>query len=189
MTAPTLAFWTQVLGLPDYEVVSCQREGDLQRYCLTVAPQRRLGVCPRCGQVCATIHQTRTREHIKDLSISIEAVELTVRVPQFACACGQCFTPTIPFLAAGAHATERFLERAAQLIRTSDVANAAAYLGVPERTLGDWYYAYLQRRPHPSGAPLKPVRRIGIDELSVKKSTGSTSPSSSIMTTSACWKC
>jgi transposase len=169
MTAPTFAFWTQLLCLPDYEVVYCQKEGDLQRYRLTVTPKNRLGVCPHCGKVSDTIHQTRTREHIKDLSISTESVELNVRVLQFACVCGQCFTPPIPFLAEGAHATERFLERAAALIRTSDVANAAAFLGVPERTLGDWYYDYLQRRPQGSGPKLKPVRRLGIDELSLKK--------------------
>jgi transposase len=169
MTNSTFAFWTQLLDLPDYEVVYCQKESDLQRYRLTVAPQRRLGVCPHCGKVSDTIHQTRTRAHIKDLAIGKETVELHVRVLQFECVCGQHFTPAIPFLAEGAHATERFLERAAQLIRTSDVASAAAFFGVPERTLGDWYYDYLQRRPHPSGQQPKPVRRLGIDELSLKK--------------------
>jgi transposase len=169
MTTPTFAFWTQLLDLADYEVVYCQKESDLQRYRITVAPKHRLGVCPHCGKVSDTIHQTRTREHIKDLSIGKESVELNVRVLQFECVCGQHFTPAIPLLAEGAHATERFLERAAQLIRTSDVANAAAFLGVPERTLGDWYYDYLQRRPHPGGQQPKPVRRLGIDELSLRK--------------------
>jgi len=177
MTAPTLSFWTNLLQLPDYEVVYCQEESDRQLYRMTVAPRHPLGVCPHCGRVSETIHQTRTREHIKDLSVSRYAVELSVRVSQFECSrCGQFFTPAIPFLAEGAHATERFLERAAQLVRTSDLSNAAAFLGVPERTLGDWYYAYLQRRPIPSGQKLKPVRRIGIDELSLKKSTDTTSP-------------
>ncbi len=170
MSVPTLAFWTNLLRLPDYEVVSCQEEADLQQYRLTVAPKHLLAVCPHCGKVSDTIHQTRTRDHIKDLSLSNYTLELSVRVSQFVCSrCGQHFTPAIPFLAEGAHATERFLERAAQLVRTSDLANAAAFLGVPERTLGDWYYAFLQRRPHPSGQPLQPVRRIGIDELSLKK--------------------
>jgi transposase len=176
MTTPAFAFWTQLLDLPDYEVVFCQKEGDLQRYRLTVTPKQRLGVCPHCGKVSDLIHQTRTREHIKDLSLGKDSVELNVRVLQFECVCGQHFTPAVPFVAEGAHATERFLERAAQLIRHSDVANAAAFLGVPERTLGDWYYDFLQRRPHPSGQQLKPVRRLGIDELSLKKNTSSTLP-------------
>jgi transposase len=169
MTTPNFAFWTQLLDLPEYEVVSCQKEGDFQRYRITVAPKHRLGVCPHCGHVSDTVHQSRTREHIKDLSISRQAVELSVRVLQFDCVCGRSFTPPIPFLAEGAHATERFLQRAAELIRTSDVSNAAAFLGVPERTLANWYYDYLQRRPQPGGEPLKVVRRLGIDELAVKK--------------------
>jgi transposase len=176
MMTSTFAFWTSLLALPDYEVVYCLKESDLQRYRLTVAPTKRLGICPHCGRVSDSVHQTRTREHIKDLSIGAESVDLDVRVLQFECACGHCFTPPIPFLAEGSHATERFLERAAALIRNSDVANAAAFLGVPERTLGDWYYDFLQRRPNPSGKPLKVVRRIGIDELALKKNTSSTSP-------------
>jgi transposase len=169
MKAPAFAFWTQLLGLPDYEVVYCQKESDLHCYRFTLTPTRRLGVCPNCGKVTDTIHQTRSRERIKDLSIGPDSVELTVRVLQFECGCGQHFTPPIPFLAEGAHATERFLERAAELIRSGDVANAAAFLGVPERTLGDWYYDFLQRRPNPTEQPLKVVRRLGIDELTLKK--------------------
>jgi transposase len=169
MTNATFAFWTSVLSLPGYEVLFCQKESDLQRYRLTVAPTQRLAVCPHCGHACDNVHQTRTREHIKDLSIGAQSVELNVRVHQFECDCGRCFTPAIPFLAEGSHATERFLERAAELIRVSDVANAAAFLGVPERTLADWYYDFLQRRPNPTGAPPKVVKRIGIDELSLKK--------------------
>jgi len=169
MTTPTFAFWTSVLALPGYEVVYGQKENDLHCYRFTVAPTQRLGVCPYCGHVSETVHQTRTRERIKDLSIGAETVDLNVRVLQFECSCGHCFTPPIPFLAEGSHATERFLKRAAELIRTSDVANAAAFLGVPERTLADWYYDLLQRRPNPTDTPLKVVRRIGIDELALKK--------------------
>ena len=175
MSVPLLSFWTTLLRLPDYEVVSCQEETDLHQYRLTVAPKHPLGVCPHCRQVSETIHQTRTREHIKDLSISNYRVDLNVRVHQFECPrCGQCFTPAIPFLAEGAHATERFLERAAQLVRASDLTNAAAFLGVPERTLADWYYDYLQRRPHPDGQKIKPVRHAGIDEVALKKKTSNT---------------
>ena len=176
MTGQTLQFWTGVLRLTDYEVVHVDEAFDLGRYRFTVAPKHRLGVCPQCGEVSDAVHQTRSREGIKDLPLSKYAVDLTVKVLQFSCGrCQQAFTPAVPFLAEGAHATERFLERAAELIRTSDVANAAAFLGVPERTLGHWYYDYLQRRPGQTPQPLPPVRRIGIDELSLKKNIGSSS--------------
>jgi transposase len=177
MVGQALSFWTDLLQLPDYEVVFYQEDNDLRRFRITVAPKHRVGVCPRCKKASESVHQTRTREGIKDLSISKYAVELAVRVLQFDCeCCGESFTPPVPFLAEGAHASERFLERAAELIRTSDVANAARFLGVPERTLATWYYDYVQRRPQQKGQELKPVRHIGIDELSLKKNIGSSSP-------------
>jgi transposase len=176
MIATTLQVWTELLGLPAYDVVHCQAEADCHHYRLTVAPRHRVGVCPTCGKVTETVHQTRHRDRIRDLPISGYTVDLQVRVLQFQCAgCGACFTPVVPFLAEAAHATERFLEQAAQLVRRSDLANAAAFLSIPERTLGHWYYEYLQRRPQPGGQKLKPVRRMGIDELALKKNTGSTS--------------
>src|SRR2546421_12685167 len=123
MTGPALSFWTNLLRLPDYEVVYCQEEPDLRLYRMTVVPKHPLGVCPHCGKVSETIHQTRTRERIKDLPISAYDVELAVRVSQFECCrCGQCFTAAIPFLAEGAHATERFLEWAARFVRSSDLS-------------------------------------------------------------------
>ena len=178
MSIPILAFWTDLLCLPNYEVVYCQKESDLQRYRLTVAPKQRLGVCPHCGKISDTIHQTRTREHIKDLPIGKEAVDLNVRVLQFECVCGQHFTPAVPFLAEGAHATERFLEQARRLIGFSDIANVAAFLQLPENTLARWYYDYVERlQQQPASPPAQPIRQLGIDELCLKKSTVSSSPS------------
>lgn len=172
MAGHTLQVWTDLLHLPGYEVVHVDEQVDALHYVLTVAPVQRLGVCPQCGKASGEVHQTRSRERIKDLSISKYTVDLKVRVLQFACeCCGMCFTPAVPFLAEGAHATERFLARAAELIRSSDVSNASKFLAVAERTLADWYYDYLQRRPVPSGQVLQPVRRIGIDELSLKKTS------------------
>ena len=177
MTGQALDFWTHLLRLPGFVVVHCEDNADQRRYAFTVAPEHRIGVCPHCQEVSDKVHQTRTRESIKDLPISHYGVDLKVRVPQFACArCGCRFTPPIPFLVEGAHATERFLERSAASIRSSDVANAAAFYGVPERTLGTWYYDYLQRRQPGGDQPPKPIRRIGIDELSLKKNIGSSWP-------------
>ena len=176
MVAIPLAAWTLLLRLPDYEVLSFREETDLNLYRFTVGPRQRVGLCPSCGKSCDQVHQTRSRAGIKDLPLSNFAVELEVRVPQYECPrCHKAFTPPVPFLFEAAHATERFLERAAELVRSSDLANAAAFLGVPERTWAAWYYDYLQRRPAAATPPLQPIRRIGIDELSLKKSTGSMS--------------
>jgi transposase len=171
-------FWTMLLALPEFEVAHVEEDAQEKRLSLTVISKQRVGVCPQCGRACDDVKQRRTRERIQDLPIGRNRVELKVRVDQYECdACQHCFTPPIPFLAEGAHATERFMERAAQLIRKSDVANAAQFLGVAEKTLENWYYDYVERQQRqPSAGPAKPIRRLGIDELSLKKSTGNSSP-------------
>jgi hypothetical protein len=87
--------------------------------------------------------------------------------------CDRYFTPPCPHVAPGAHATERFLEQAAKLIRFSDIANVAAFLGVAEKNLERWYYDYVERLAKAPVEGLKPIQSLGIDELSLKKSTGS----------------
>jgi transposase len=177
MTELPLHFWTLLLHLPGYVVAHFQEESDLRCYRVTVVPEQRIGVCPHCGKTVAAVHQTRTREGIHDLPICQNKVELKVRVCQFECPrCSCVFTPAVPFLAEGAHATERFIERAAEMIRTSDMANVAAFLGVPEQTLARWYYDYLQRRQASPNQALKSIQCVGIDELSLKKNTASSSP-------------
>jgi hypothetical protein len=65
------------------------------------------------------------------------------------------------------------LEQAAKLIRFSDIANVAEFLGLPEKTLEGWYYDYAERKTQQPPADLKPIKSMGIDELSLKKNTGS----------------
>jgi len=175
--ASVLKVWTEILQLPGFTVAHLQEDIAAKRYHMTVVPEHPVGVCPHCGQATQNIKQHRTRKGILDLPIGSHSVELTVRVGQFECErCGKCFTPPISFLVEGTHATERLLERATELIRHSDVANAARFFKVPEKTLEDWYYGYVERQQQRAAqAPAKPIRRIGIDELSLKKSTDSSS--------------
>jgi transposase len=171
-------FWTDLLHLPGFAVAHVREDEVGPRYVITVVPESPVGVCPHCHRVSETVKQRRTREGILDLPIGSHAVELTVRVGQFECPhCDRCFTPPIDFSAEGAHATERLLGRVAELIRHSDVANAARFFGVAEKTLEGWYYGYVERQQSdPTRTPTGPIRRIGIDELSLKSGTDSSSP-------------
>ncbi len=177
-TRNNLEFWTDLLDLPGFVVVHVQEDTARQRCRLTVTPRHEIGVCPRCGKPTDAVKQRRSRDDIADLPIGTRAVVLTVRVGQFECPhCQQCFTPPIDFLADGAHATERLLERAAELIRSADVANAARFFRLPEKTLERWYYEYVERRQRQAATTAAgTIRKIGIDELSLKKDTDSSSP-------------
>lgn len=170
-----LDFWTKQVRLVGYKVVSERRDTPSDPVRLVLAPVAEAALCPACSRPCLAVHRRSDSAPVRDLPHGPQAVELVFRSPQFHCeGCGGYFTPPCPHVAPGAHATERFLDRAAQLVRFSDVANAAAFLGVPEKTLQRWYYDHAQRRLDglpPAG--LKPILSLGIDELSLKKSTAS----------------
>jgi transposase len=173
-----LAFWTELLNLDGFQVVHEERAAADEPRRFTLIPKTPLGVCPHCGEVCEDIHRRTESDRVHDLPIGARAVELKVRTYQYWCGdCDRAFTPPTPFLAPDGHATERFLEQARQLIAFGDIANAAAFLKVSESSLGRWYYDYLERRQQqPTDAAAKPIRQLGIDELSLKKSTGNSSP-------------
>jgi transposase len=169
-----LLFWTKALNLPGFRVVHERRDTPTDPLRLTVIPDLPLGLCPNCQRATDDVHRTHESAAVKDLPLGPQAVELLVRTYQFHCPhCGVYFTPRSTVFAPGTHATERFLEQAAKLIRISDIANAAAFLGVPEKTLERWYHDYAERQTKVPSPGLQPLRSLGIDALSLKKSTGS----------------
>jgi transposase len=162
----SLDFWTDLLRLDGFRVAHVYRDTPTDPIRLTVIPRTPLGLCPHCHRASDTIHRRWESHSVKDLPIGPQAVELIVRTYQFSCPhCGHFFTPHAPVFVRGAHATERFLAQAARLIRFSDLANAAAFLGVPEKTLEKWYYDYVERQCQAPPTPPRPIRQLGIDEL------------------------
>jgi transposase len=167
-----LATLTSLLDLDEFEVVESTwgRRQRLRRF--TLVPRTAVGLCPHCRGVTDERHACHDRV-IADLPMGGHRVELVVRLWQFHCrACDKYFTPRLAALAEGAHATERLLERLAELASRSDVATAARFFGIPEKTVEGWYYPYLERKRKEPAPHLQPVRSLGIDELSLKKSTG-----------------
>jgi transposase len=172
-----LLVWTKQLNLAGFVVVHERRDTPADPVRFTVRPKDLLACCPHCREVSDAVHRTTEYGPVKDLPLGPQQVELTVRLPQFHCRrCDRFFTPRYAAFAPGAHATERFLEHAARLIRFSDIRNAAIFLDVPEKTLERWYYDYVERLHNSPPPELKPILSAGIDELSLKKSTGSSSP-------------
>jgi transposase len=168
-----LDFWTQTLRLDGFRVAHVRNDTPADPIRLTVIPITPLGLCPHCHRACDTIHRRCESDPVKDLSVGPQRVELIVRTYQFSCPrCDRFFTPAAPAFARGSHATERFLEHAARLIRFSDIANAAAFLGVPEKTLEKWYYDYVERQRQAPTTPARPIQQLGIDELKLTHGSG-----------------
>jgi len=167
------ALYTQLLGLQDFEVVDVLEDCKRKERRLVLVPRVAVGLCPHCGRVCGERHECHEWE-VRDLPMGAMATILLVRFWQFRCEeCDKFFTPHYAVIAPGAHATERLLERMAQMIGFSDIQNVAGFFGVAEKTLEGWYYELLKRKGQAAAEGAKPVRSLGIDELSLKKSTGS----------------
>ncbi len=160
-----LATLTSLLDLHEFEVVEStwDRREKIRR--LTLLPKAIVGLCPHCHGVTDERHVCHDRV-IADLPMGGHRVELVVRLSQFHCrVCDKFFTPHFEALAAGAHATERLLERLSELASHSDVATAARFFGIPEKTAEGWYYQSLERKRNEAAPHFQPVR-------SLKKDTG-----------------
>jgi transposase len=165
---------TMALNLEGVEVGQAEVERQQGQVRLTVLPQWPVAGCPHCGQGRTQVQQTRDVAGVQDLPLADQAVELCVRVSQFWWTdCQGALTPALPAVAEGAHATEQVLACAAELLRQGDVARAAAFLRVPAKALERWYYAGGERQPQ--SGKVRPSTSLGIDELSRKKSTSSSS--------------
>jgi transposase len=172
MDTQALETLTELLDLDGFEVVDVASDAGKKHRLLTVVPTALVALCP-CGCLADQRHVCFDRK-VVDLPVVGWRTELLVRLFQFKCGkCGRFFTPKHAFLAEGAHATERFLERLAELATHGDVSTAARFLGVAEKTAEDWYYKYVERRKRREA--VKPIESLGIDELSLKKDTASSS--------------
>lgn len=163
-----------LLDLEEFEVAEVERDRARKLRRFTLVPHAAVGICPHCGKACDERHLCYDRT-VTDLPMGGCGTELVVRLWQFRCrACDKFFTPRFAALAEGAHATERLLERLAELAGHGDLSAAARFFAIPEKTAEGWYYDYLKRLElrRESGSNLRPVRSLGIDELSLKKDTG-----------------
>src|ERR1035437_1073814 len=168
-----LELCTELLGLEEFEVVESQREAGGKARPLTIVPRMAVGLCPHCGRISEERHECHQRE-ILDLPIGRCLTKLKLRRWQFHCGhCRRFFTPHYQAIAAGTHATERLLERMVGMIGFSGIRNAGRFFGVAEKTLEHWYYEFLERKRKRSQETKEPIRSLGIDELSLKKSTDS----------------
>jgi transposase len=164
-----------LLDLEEFEVVEATCDRGAKRRRFTVVPKAAVGLCPHCRSLSDQRHVCRDRT-VTDLPMGGWKTELVVRLWQFHCpACDKFFTARLAALAEGAHATERLLERLAELASHGDVCTAARFFGLPAKTVEGWYYDYLKRKEQEraSGSGFQPVQSLGIDELSLKKDTGS----------------
>jgi transposase len=163
-----LATWTNVLGLEGLEVVAAERGEGGKGWRLAVVSTSTVGLCPHCKKPTSTRHMVKWQS-IRDLPVAGRVLLLEVQAPQFDCEpCGKRFTVHPSCILEGTHVTLRLAEAIADCVNVSTLSAAAATYRLPESTVKVIFEKIIERRRAEKARVLKPMTKLGIDEIHLK---------------------
>lgn len=158
---------TRMLNLPGVIVEeSLETESTIT---LSVRVEKKIAVCPRCGQTSRRLHQNK-RHLVKDLPISNREVILQVNRRQFKCErCQKPFSESLEFVGNKKSFTQRYAQSITEEVIHSDINNLAKSNRLTAEEVESMMMTV--------AANLIPVnvenlRRLGIDEISLVKGQG-----------------
>ena len=161
---------TRLLDLPDFAVTAVEYDARLDCLVVRCAHIRDVAVCPACGALSAQAHQYKPRT-VRDLSLAGRACRLEFAARRFKC--GQCrrpFTEPLETVAPQARCTRRYEQHLFAQCRGSTIQDVCRRERLGYKTVEGLYYrlaACQDAAPDPG-----PVRRLGIDEIALKKGRG-----------------
>jgi len=159
---------TELLNLEGVQVVAHQKYQGIGRI-LKVESTQKSKPCPRCGQVSERIHQNH-RYLVKDLPWGEEAIFLEINRRQFKCTqCQKPFSEELDFIRKRRKHTKRLARITVQEVLEKNIKSVAKKGIVTteeiERMLKDAGEEVSEFKP-------KNLKRLGIDEIAVKKGKG-----------------
>ena len=156
---------TEVLGLPDLEVVAAEKSADGKGWLLTVIPTCSVALCPHCKKASGCRHLVRW-QMIHDLPSFGQDVRLKIQVLQFRCLhCDKFFTVSPACVLEDRHVTLRLAEVLTDCVNASTLSAAAATYHLPESTVKQIFEETVQRRRAEQARTLKPITKLGLDEV------------------------
>jgi len=172
-----LATWTQVLGLPDLEAVAAERGADGKGWRLSVVPTCIVALCPQCKRSTGSRHLCRWQA-IHDLPIAGQPLLLSVQTVEFKCEpCGKYFTVHPACVLEGTHVTVRLAEALTDCVNVSTLSAASATYHLPESTVKVIFEKIVQQRCQKKAHTLKPITKLGVDEIHLEVHDDSAPPS------------
>jgi len=160
-----LATWTKVLGLEGIEVVAAERGEGGKGWRLSVIPTASVGLCPHCKRPTGNRHMDRW-PLIHDLPIAGQMLLLDMQAIQFTCQpCGKTFTVHPACVLEGTHVTLRLAEAIVDCVNVSTLSAASATYHLPESTVKEIFNKITERRLAEKARTLKPITKLGIDEI------------------------
>ena len=164
-------FFEQLLALPDLRVDKVYYENT--RILLHCHSEQKISACPRCASLRDKAVKRYEERQIRDLAISGKEVWLYLRVRQFKCECGHYYHEPFEWVAAGKSYTVRESKFVFELCAKQPFSEVGAIINMNVKTVERLYY---QQAEAVIDLPQRyaQVRKIGIDEISLRKGRGST---------------
>ena len=161
---------TRLLDLSDFAVTAVEYDAHLDCLVVRCAHMRDVAVCPACGTLSAQAHQYKPRA-VRDLALAGHACRLEFTARRFKCVpCRRPFTEPLETVAPQARCTRRYEQYLFAQCRGSTIQDVCRRERLGYKTV-EGRYSRLAARQH-AAADSGPVRRLGIDELALKKGRG-----------------
>lgn len=152
-------------GLKGYSIHAIRRDNN--QIVLEARQPRQSLRCSACGSD-RVFSQGQVKRHFRTLPVGMQPVTIELAVPRVRCRdCGLVRQVKISFATGSRRYTKAFERYALQLARITTTQHAAQHLGVSWDTIRDIERRYLEK--HYSKPKLKPIKRIAIDEIAVRK--------------------
>ena len=158
---------TRLLALPELVVTRVEYaawRGGVLLQCQLVAPS---AACPTCGQSATRLHQVGHRT-VRDLPWAGQRCSLELPVRRFVCApCRRPFTERLAAIAPYGRTTQRYAADLVAQCRTTPFLTVARRAGLGYKAVEGCFYRAAP--PAPEAPPACLVRRLGLDEIALKK--------------------
>jgi transposase len=161
---------TYLLDLPEFTVTGLEYDAHVDLLLVWCHPRHDLAVCSTCDTVSAQVHDSKER-WVRDLPWAGKRCALVLPVRRFKCAsCRRPFTERLESVAPLARYTRRYEHYLFEQCRGTTIQAVHRREGLGYKAVEGVYYRLATQR---HGAPiLQTVRRLGIDEIALKKGHG-----------------
>jgi transposase len=161
---------TYVLDLPELTVTGLEFDAHLDLLLVFCQPRYDLAVCSTCDTVSAQVHDRKER-WVRDVPWAGKRCALVLPVRRFTCArCRRPFTERLEAVAPQARYTRRYEHYLFEQCRGTTVQAVHRREGLGYKAVEGVYYR-LAAHSHRAPACAE-VRRLGIDEIALKKGHG-----------------
>lgn len=161
---------TRLLDLPEFVVLALEYDDRLDCVVVRCGHVRDVAPCPDCGTLSSQPHQYAARA-VRDLSLAGRVCYLEFPGRRFKCApCRRAFTEVLEAVAPQARRTRRYEAHLFAQCRGSTIRDVCHRERLGYKTVEGLYYRLAARRDPVADA--EPVRRLGIDEIALKKGHG-----------------